>query len=238
MPAGIDTVSIPVSISILYDCMRDDSTHPMCTISSEQQDQDDAHTLVQSVESIDCNQLAGVRERSLEVETKKLQGDMHEQWLGRHVWLCGPRCDISLAALLFTLAMFGSYQLWAWFHPVPIHCTLDRIRPQKFKVDITEFFTPRVSAALQLVLSLRNSNMLQSMLLEQCKLTAYEDETGAKLGSTQQGPLVLSPLSTMQLTVALNSLAGSLPQPEQRRLASASHTLDPSTCRLRNTRRD
>ena len=210
----------------------------MCTISSEQQDQVGTHRLVQSVESNDCNQLTEIRERCVEVEMKKFQGDLYEQWLGRHAWLCGPRCDISLAALLFTLAMFGSYQLWEWFHPVPIRCTLDLIRPQKFKVDVTEFFTPRVSAALQLVLSLRNSNMLQSMLLEQCKLTAYEDETGVKLGSTQQGPLVLSPLSTMQLTVALNSLAGSLPQPEQRRLASASHTLDPSSCRLRKTRRD
>jgi hypothetical protein len=93
------------------------------------------------------------------------------------------------------------------------------VRPQKFKVDVTDFFKPKVSAALQLVLSIKNTNMLRSMLLEQCKLTAYDAETGLKLGSTQQGSVVLSPFSTTSATISLQGLANSLPQPEQRRCA-------------------
>ena len=122
---------------------------------------------------------------------------------------------------MLALLIVGAYQAWVWFHPEPVSCSLELVRPQKFKIDVTDFFSPKVSAAVQLVLKLRNSNMMRSMLLEQCKVTAFDDETGLKLGSAQQGSLVLSPFSTTQVTVSLNQLAGALPPPEQRRLAAA-----------------
>jgi len=130
--------------------------------------------------------------------------------LGRKFWL------VLLAAVIV-----GGYQAWSWFNPMPVSCSLEVIRPQKFKVDVTELFAPRVSAALSLVLSLKNTNMLRSMLLEECKFTAFELDTGLKLGSVQQGALVLSPLTSTSVTLSLNGLASSLPPPEQRRLAAA-----------------
>lgn len=129
------------------------------------------------------------------------------------------RCCLMVLAAMLSLVVVGGYQLYCWLYPQPVTCTLDLVRPQKFKVDVTEFFAPRVSAAVQLVLSLRNRNMLRSMLLEQCKLVAYEASTGLKLGSVQQGSLVLAPFSTTQATVTLSGLASSLPGEEQRRLA-------------------
>ena len=110
------------------------------------------------------------------------------------------RCWYYVATALVSIGLVCAWQLWMWLHPTPVRCDLELVRPQKFKIDVTDFFAPRVSAALQLVLSVRNGNLLRSMLLEQCKLTAYETETGLKLGSTQQGSLVISPLSTTKVT--------------------------------------
>lgn len=122
---------------------------------------------------------------------------------------------------MLSVLVFGAYQLYLWLYPTPLSCSLDLVRPQKFKVDVSDFFAPRVSAALQLVLNVRNSNMMRSMLLEHCKITAYDSETGAKLGSTQQGSIVLSPFQSTKVTISMPGLASSLPQPEQRRLAAA-----------------
>ena len=212
----------------------------------EQHGEDEARDVFQLSVAYAFNQHAeGPRKRCAELETAKqhsqsgyeVEGDKYSPWLKYGTgWQqqCGPRCCILL--LFVMLALGASYQLWVWFHPAPVSCNLDLIRPQKFKVDVTDFFAPRVSAALQLVLSLSNTNMLRPMLLEQCKVTAYEDETGLNLGSAQQGLLILSPLSTTQVTVALNSLAGSLSPLEQRRLAGALHALDPMASRLRSAR--
>jgi hypothetical protein len=100
--------------------------------------------------------------------------------------LCGKRFWISVAAFFVALAIVGLYQAYMWMHPQPVGCLLELARPQKFKVDVTDFFRPKVSAAMQLVLSLKNGNMLRSMLLEQCKLTVFEADTGLKLGSLPQ----------------------------------------------------
>ena len=131
-----------------------------------------------------------------------------------------PHPCVRVRLQLVSLVLLGAMQLWLWLHPTPITCDLELIRPQKFKVDVTDFFAPKVSAALQLVLNLRNGNLLRSMLLEQCKLTAYEATTGLKLGSAQQGSLVLTPFTSTKVTVSLQQLAASLPQPDQRRLAA------------------
>ena len=46
----------------------------------------------------------------------------------------------------------SGYQLYLWFNPSPLVLSLEIVRPQKFKVDITEFFAPKVSATFQLVM--------------------------------------------------------------------------------------
>jgi len=165
---------------------------------------------------------AGLRQRRAEAK-KKASVDLpaDDYTFDHEEDVCGRRCCLYFAAFVVALALFAGYQFWRWLNPTPVSCSLELVRPQKFKVDVTDFFAPRVSAALQLVLSLRNNNILRSMLLEQCKLTVFDDETGLKLGSAQQGSLVLSPFSTTQVTVALNQLANALPPPEQRRLAAA-----------------
>ena len=131
----------------------------------------------------------------------------------------GRRFWIALAAFFCALLIVGSYQAYLWMNPQPLSCSLEVARPQKFKVDVTDFFRPKVSSALQLVLSLKNRNMLRSMLLEQCKVAVFEEETGLKLGSVQQNSLVLAPFSTTSVTLSLQGLASQLPQ-EQRRLAA------------------
>lgn len=78
-----------------------------------------------------------------------------------------------------------------------------------------------MSAALQLVLHVRNTNLLRSMLLEGCKLVAYDDSTGLKLGTANHGPLVLGPRSLTALTVQLPNLGGSLSGEGQRALAAS-----------------
>ena len=115
------------------------------------------------------------------------------------VSLLTPRVPSLRRAQLAVLVLFGCVQLWMWLNPTPLSCDLELIRPQKFKVDVTDFFAPKVSAALQLVLNVRNNNMLRSMLLEQCTLVAYEAATSLKLGSAQQGSLVIAPFTTTPL---------------------------------------
>ena len=39
-----------------------------------------------------------------------------------------------------------------YFNPSPLTISMEVVRPQKFKIDVTDFWSPRVSAALQLVL--------------------------------------------------------------------------------------
>ena len=131
----------------------------------------------------------------------------------------GRRCCLSLLAFVLALLIVGAYQAYLWMNPLPMSCTIDIMRPQKFKVDVTDFFAPRISAAAQFVLSIKNSNVLRQMLLEQCKLTVYEAATGLKLGSVQQSSLVLSPFTTTSATLSLQGLGGNLAAPEQRRLA-------------------
>ena len=82
-----------------------------------------------------------------------------------------PCCLYALTFLL-TCVLVGGVVLWGWLYPRPLDVTLEFMRPQKFKIDVTEFFAPKVSAALQLVLSIKNTNLLRAMLLEECKLCA------------------------------------------------------------------
>lgn len=128
---------------------------------------------------------------------------------------------IWLISAAVVLAGVGATQLWFWLHPRALSCSVDVIRPQKFKIDVTDFFAPRVSAALQLVLHVRNTNLLRSMLLEGCKLVAIDAGTGLKLGSAQQGPLVVGPRSVTQLSVSLPQIGSSLSGEDQRALAAS-----------------
>ena len=165
----------------------------------------------------------GLRKRRLEAKAAKkqaAQAEVDADDFDEEGPLCTRQCCFYFAAVMLALLAVAAYQLWMWFHPQPISCSLELVRPQKFKVDVTEFFAPRVSAAMQLVLQLKNPNLLRSMLLEQCKLTAY-DATGLKLGSALQTSLVLSPFSSTQVTVRLNDMGKGLPLPESRRLAAS-----------------
>ena len=172
---------------------------------------------------------AGLKQRSKEKKKKKIpiedvdeeDDDVEEIWLDEpEGFTCGRQCLMYTLTFFLTVLLVGGWQFYKWLHPEPVSCSLELIRPQKFKVDVTEFFAPRVSAAIQLVLSVKNANMLRAMLLEQCKVTAYDDETGLKLGTAQQNSLVLQPFSTTQVTVTLNQLGGGLPVEEQRSLAA------------------
>lgn len=132
-------------------------------------------------------------------------------WSRRWVWMA--------LSILIGLALFGGVQLWMYTHPKPVTCTLEVMRPHKFKIDVTDFFSPRVSAAMQLVLSVKNNNLFRAMLLESCKLTLFEEGTGLKLGSASQGSLVMPAFTTTQVSVVLQDMAANLPADEQRRLA-------------------
>ena len=62
------------------------------------------------------------------------------------------RCCMWFAAVAVALLACAGYQLYLWFNPAPLSVSIDIVRPQKFRIDVTDFFTPRISAALQLVL--------------------------------------------------------------------------------------
>lgn len=130
-------------------------------------------------------------------------------------------CCLGCAAALVAVLALGVMQLYVWLNPAPLVLSVDVIRPQKFKVDVTEFFAPRVSAAVQLVLQVSNSNLFRGLILENVKLVAFEKATGLKLtSSVHERPMLVSPRNTVQLTMSLNGLGGALPNAEQRRLAS------------------
>ena len=202
--------------------------------AKEQKDEAaDAPAAFSDVVSDDWRQMAdGLRQRRAEAKAAKkregraqAEGDDDDDiagpdWDDSDEPACSRTCCFYFATLALAFAIVGAWQLWLYFHPKPLSCNLELIRPQKFKVDVSDFFSPKISAALQLVLSVKNSN-LRAMLLEGCRLTAYEDGTNLKLGATQQGALVVSPFSTTQVTVTLQQLAGALPPPEQRRIATA-----------------
>ena len=130
--------------------------------------------------------------------------------------LCGVAC---LVVLLLALAIAGAVVYLRRF-PTPLSCALDHVRPVKFKIDVTDFWAPRISATLQAVLNVGNRNLLDLLLLEACKVTVYEARTGLKLGSASSNALTISPFSSTTVSVNVLGIGANAPQPEQRRIAS------------------
>eukprot|EP00965_Chrysotila_dentata_P202892 6181381-Pleurochrysis_carterae.AAC.1 len=113
---------------------------------------------------------------------------------------------LGCAALLLTAC--AALGMWLLMER-PVTCEAHKVRleeleprllvlPQRFKIDVTEFWSPRLSSTLQLVLSVRNSNLFSSMLLEECAVTVFEAATGQKLGVAKHGRLHVEPRQTMQ----------------------------------------
>ena len=71
----------------------------------------------------------------------------------------------------------------------------------------------------QLVLSVRNTNFVREMALEECHVKVYEESTGLLLGSATHGALVVNKLTNSQVNLPVRQLGSAVPQPEQRRLA-------------------
>jgi len=132
------------------------------------------------------------------------------------VGFAATACLLVLLVATVAAAVVGYLSL----HPMPLKCYVELVRPNKFKIDVTEFFTPRVSVAVQAVLSISNGNPFRSMLLESCKVVALDAVTGLKLGSALQGPLVVSPYSKTQVTLHMRDVGGATSPEEQRKMAT------------------
>jgi len=124
-----------------------------------------------------------------------------------------------LAALVVVLGAVAAFA-WAMLSsPTPLECSAQTVRAQRFKIDVSDLWMPRIASTLQLGLSLRNANFFGSMLLEGCTVIVYEAASGLKLGTATHGQLMLPAMRTMQVNLAVKGVGESLPQPEQRRLA-------------------
>jgi len=125
-------------------------------------------------------------------------------------------CLIATAALLGAV----SAALWVGYtNPSPLDCSVDQMHASRFKIEVTDLWMPRLSSTLQLVLSVRNRNLLRSMMLEACRVHVLEEATGLKLGASSHGTMFVPPMRSLQLNLAIKEFGGSLPPPEQRRLA-------------------
>jgi len=131
--------------------------------------------------------------------------------------VAGAACAACLVVVLAVLVSLG--MLYAI--PQPLSCVAQQAHAGRFKIDVSDLWTPRLSSTLQLVLSVRNSNLFGSMLLEECKVVVYDEATGFKLGTATHGALYIEPMRSLQVNLAVKQAGGSLPPPEQRRLVEA-----------------
>ena len=95
-------------------------------------------------------------------------------------------CFLFFVAALVLVALVAGAGYAHWSYPQPLGCSVGLVRPQKFKIDVTDFWAPSVSAAVQLVLSVRNGNLLRALLLDGLTVSVYEAATGLKLGTAAQ----------------------------------------------------
>merc|ERR1719272_2781927 len=75
-------------------------------------------------------------------------------------------CCLIFVATLVLVALIAGGGYAHWRYPSPLGCSVGLVRPQKFKIDVTDFWAPHVSAAVQCVLSVKNSNFLRALLLD------------------------------------------------------------------------
>ena len=94
-------------------------------------------------------------------------------------WMDGPqragggRCvPLLLASLALTILGTAGLGLAQMYAPWPVECDAISVNARRFKVDVSDFWAPRLQSTVQFVLELRNRNPLRAMLLESCKLEA------------------------------------------------------------------
>lgn len=126
-------------------------------------------------------------------------------------------CCMSISLLVTVL--LGGAGLMQAYRPWPLECEVATVVARRFKVDVSDFWTPKIQSTVQVGFDVRNRNPLRQLILEEAKLEVFEAETGLKLGTAQQGRLFLNPFSTLRMTLAIKDFGSSLPQPEQRRIA-------------------
>ena len=129
------------------------------------------------------------------------------------------RSSYTIGAALFTILVAIAAILYMHWNPILVQCEADHVRPVRFKIDVTDFWTPRISSTVQLALSLKNSNPFRALLLQGCNVAVYEAATGFKLGSATHGLIRIPARRTLSVNLAVKRFCESLPPPEHRRLS-------------------
>ena len=57
-------------------------------------------------------------------------------------------CCLIFVATLVLVALIACGGYAHWRYPSPLGCSVGLVRPQKFKIDVTDFWAPHVSAAV------------------------------------------------------------------------------------------
>ena len=60
-------------------------------------------------------------------------------------------CCLIFVATLVLVALIAGGGYAHWRYPSPLGCSVGLVRPQKFKIDVTDFWAPHVSAAVRTV---------------------------------------------------------------------------------------
>ena len=63
-------------------------------------------------------------------------------------FLMARRCCTIFAATVVLAALVAGAGYVHWRYPWPLDCAVGLVRPQKFKIDVTDFWAPHVSAAV------------------------------------------------------------------------------------------
>jgi len=58
-------------------------------------------------------------------------------------------CCLIFVATLVLVALIAGGGYAHWRYPSPLGCSVGLVRPQKFKIDVTDFWAPHVSAAVR-----------------------------------------------------------------------------------------
>ena len=124
---------------------------------------------------------------------------------------------LSLGAVACVVAA-GAFALLYRSPPV-VHCEALGAAPLRFKVDVSDFWRPKLSASVQLALTLTNADWLRPAVLDECKVVVYEEATNLRLGAATHGPIHVGARSKVAVSLALKGFGASLPRDEQRRLS-------------------
>lgn len=124
---------------------------------------------------------------------------------------------LSLGAVACVVAAAAFTLLYT--SPPVVHCDPLGAAPLRFKVDVSDFWRPKLSASVQLALTLTNADWLRPAVLDECKVVVYEEATNLRLGAATHGPIHVGARSKVAVSLALKGFGASLPRDEQRRLS-------------------